>query len=172
MLIIKSRKQRALKLDEPLKHESHKRPTTRRDFLAQGFVTGGATLIAPSLLGSLMNPQVASALSPDISAEAVNICKITSGAGKIPFIAFDLAGGANIAGSNVLVGKAGGQLDAISTQGMAKLGIPSNMLTTNPAFVNQEFGLAFHSDSAFLRGMQERTAVTTRANVNGAIIVA
>ncbi len=32
-------------------------------------------------------------------------CGISNGAGKIPFICFDLAGGANIAGSNVLVGK-------------------------------------------------------------------
>lgn len=39
MLIIKSRKKRRLGLDEPLKHGSHKRPVTRRDFLAQGFLT-------------------------------------------------------------------------------------------------------------------------------------
>ena len=36
---------------------------------------------------------------------------ITGGAGKIPFICFDLSGGANLAGSNILIGKQGGQLD-------------------------------------------------------------
>ena len=51
MLIIKSRKKRPLGLDEPLKHESHKRPVTRRDFLAQGFMTGAATVVAPAVLG-------------------------------------------------------------------------------------------------------------------------
>ena len=41
--IIKSRSKRKIfGLDEPLKHESHKRPVTRRDFLAQGFLTGVA----------------------------------------------------------------------------------------------------------------------------------
>ena len=95
-----------------------------------------------------------------------------SGAGKIPFICFDLAGGANIAGSNVLVGKQGGQLDFLSTQGYSKLGLPGNMLPNNATtnFVNTEFGLAFHSDSAFLRGMLEKTSATTRALVNGAVI--
>ena len=48
MLIIKSRqKKRTLGLNEPLKHGSHKRPVTRRDFLAQGFITGSATVVAP-----------------------------------------------------------------------------------------------------------------------------
>jgi len=96
-------KRRGTGLDEPLKHESHKRPVTRRDFIAQGFLTGAATVVAPSILGALMNPRVANALSPDINPG--NICNIQAGAGKIPFICFDLAGGANIAGSNVLVGQ-------------------------------------------------------------------
>ncbi len=98
------------------------------------------------------------------------------GAGKIPFICFDLAGGANIAGSNVLVGQAGGQLDFLSTAGYSKLGLPGNMVPNTSIgagnFIDQQFGLAFHSDSAFLRGMLERTAVTTRANVNGTVIPA
>jgi hypothetical protein len=62
MLIIKSRqKQRTLGLDEPLKHGSHKRPVTRRDFLAQGFITGSATVVAPSILGAMLNPRQARA---------------------------------------------------------------------------------------------------------------
>ena len=59
MLIIKSRKKRPLGLDEPLKHGSHKRPVTRRDFLAQGFLTGSATVVAPAILGALLNPRQA-----------------------------------------------------------------------------------------------------------------
>jgi hypothetical protein len=173
-MIIKSRLPRSLKLDEPLRHGAHKRPKTRRDFLAQGFVTGAATVIGPSLLAALLNPKSARALSNDIQTLATTPCAITNGAGKVPFICFDLAGGANIAGSNVLVGQQGGQLDFLSTAGYSKLGLPGDMLpnssTTN--FVNTEFGLAFHSDSAFLRGMIERTSPATRALVNGAIIPA
>jgi len=181
MLIIKSRKQRPLGLNEPLKHGSHKKPVTRRDFLAQGFLTGSATVVAPAILGAVLGARRAQAqtvpLSPDIDflADPQNdICNIQQGAGKIPFICFDLAGGANIAGSNVLVGQAGGQMDFLSTQGYSKLGLPGTMLPNNPTtnFVNTEFGLAFHSDSAFLRGMLEKTSATTRAGVNGAVIAA
>ncbi|MDY0066952.1 MAG: hypothetical protein RBS02_11250 [Steroidobacteraceae bacterium] len=174
MLIIKSRRKRALHPDEPIRHESHKRPVTRRDFLAQGFMAGGAALLAPSMLGMLLNPRVSRALSPDIQQMATNICRITAGAGKIPFICFDLAGGASIAGSNVLVGGEGGQLDFLSTQGYSKQGLPGNMLPNNPTtnFINTELGLAFHSDSAFLRGILEMTSPATRANINGAVIAA
>ena len=177
MLIIKSRKKRPLGLDEPLKHGSHKRPVTRRDFLAQGFLTGSATVVAPAILAALLNPRQARAdLQPDIRflADNPNVCNIQQGAGKIPFMCFDLAGGANIAGSNVLMGKEGGQLDFLSTAGYSKLGLPGDMLPNNATtnFVNVEFGLAFHSDSAFLRGMLEKTTTTTRAGVNGAIIAA
>jgi hypothetical protein len=178
MLIIKSRqKQRTLGLDEPLKHGSHKRPVTRRDFLAQGFITGSATVVAPSILGAMLNPRQARAdLQPDMQflADSTTICNIQQGAGKIPFICFDLAGGANIAGSNVLVGKEGGQLDFLSTQGYSKQGLPGDMLPNNATtdFINEEFGLMFHADSAFLRGMLEKTSATTRAGVNGAVIAA
>ena len=178
MLIIKSRKKRPLGLNEPLKHGSHKRPVTRRDFLAQGFMTGAATVVAPAILGAMLGSRKAqAALGPDLSfmADPANdICNIQQGAGKIPFMCFDLAGGANIAGSNVLVGKEGGQLDFLSTQGYSKQGLPGDMLPNNAVtnFINTEFGLAFHTDSAFLRGMLEKTSATTRAGVNGAVIAA
>lgn len=179
--IIKSRSsKRPLGLNEPLRHESHKKPVTRRDFLAQGFTTGAATLVAPSILAALLNPRAAGAvptttLADDILAlKSQAVCNITGGAGKIPFICFDLAGGANIAGSNVLVGKKGGQLDLLSTQGYSKLGLPGDLLPNSSTMVNvnTEFGLAFHQDSAFLRGMLLTTTGTTRANVNGAVIPA
>ncbi len=124
------------------------------------------------MLGMMMNPRTAHALAGDINPG--NICNIQNGAGKIPFICFDLAGGANIAGSNVLVGGPGGQLDLLTTAGYSKLGLPGNMTpassTTN--FVDTQLGLAFHSDSAFLRGILSMTSTATRALVNGAVIPA
>ena len=39
-------------------------------------------------------------------------------------------------------------------------------------FVNNELGLAFHSDSAFLQGILDKVSVTNRANINGAVIPA
>jgi hypothetical protein len=92
----------------------------------------------------------------------------------IPFICFDLAGGGNVAGSNVLVGGSGGQMDFLSTAGYNRLGLPGNMIPNGSAgvgnFVDQSLGLAFHSDSAYLRGIKQRVAVGTAANVNGAVM--
>ena len=44
-------------------------------------------------------------------------------------LAIDLAGGANIAGSNVVVGGPGGQLSPLSDSGYVKLGIPTDVFT-------------------------------------------
>ncbi len=174
-----AKKRRTLSPDEPLRHPDHKRPITRRDFLAQGFLTGLGLVTAPTIFSLFANPRAAyAALAPDIEALKGSCGIATQGAGKIPFICFDLAGGANISGSNVLVGKQGGQLDFLSTAGYSKLGLPGDMIPplANPAtgtndFINADLGLAFHSDSAFLRGILEKAAART-ANINGAVIPA
>src|SRR5215471_1749684 len=161
-------------------HENH-RLTTRRDFIAQGFLMGGATLLGGSFLSLFANPRAAyAALAADLKP-LTGACGISNGAGKIPFICFDLAGGGNIAGSNVLVGTKG-QLDVLSTAGYSKLGLPGTMIPgvaettpiagSNGDHTNTQLGLAFHADSAYLRGMQSRMSATTMANVNGAVIPA
>jgi hypothetical protein len=169
---------RTLGLDEPIRHESHKRPVTRRDFIAQGFKTGPAVVAAPAILSLLIGAQKAGAMSPDLEA-LKNFCAIQPGAGKVPFICFDLAGGANLNGSEILIGQSGNQTNFLSTQGYAKLGLPGNMTPNSPNaasgtnnFINMEFGTAWHSDGAILRGMQASTAVGTRANVAGFPIAA
>jgi hypothetical protein len=162
-------------LDAPLLHPDHDRPTSRRDFLAMGLRAGMGAVLMPSILSALFSAprRARAALSPDMEALKTLCGLAVQGAGKIPFICFDLAGGANIAGSNVLVGKQGGQMDFLSSAGYSKLGLPGDM---NPAaagnFINSELGLAFHSDSAFLRGMLEKVSVGHRALVNGAVIPA
>src|SRR5690606_25933102 len=96
----------------------------------------------------------------------------------IPFICFDLAGGANIAGSNVLVGREGGQLDFLSTAGYRKLGLPGDMVpglndpVSGLPYANTDFGLAFHLDSAFRRGILRSMNPARAANLNGAVIPA
>jgi len=164
--------------DEPLRLNDHGRPLTRRDFLGQGLIAGMGFVTAPTLFGLFANPRsAAAALSSDIDALKTS-CGIKSlGAGKIPFICFDLAGGANISGSNVLVGQQGGQLDFLSTAGYSKLGLPGDMTpasidpNTGNSFINTDFGLAFHPTSAMLQGISER-ALTRSALINGAIIPA
>ena len=89
--------------DDPLRHPDHRRPRTRREFIAQGFIMGGATVLGTSSL--TLPGRSHAALSSDL-IPLISQCGIaTQGAGKVPFIAFDLAGGSNQAGSNVLVGQ-------------------------------------------------------------------
>jgi len=180
-MIIRKPPPRTLGLDEPIRqHGTHKRPVTRRDFISQGFVTGAATVSAGGILSLFANPREAyAALSPDLDALKPG-CGINQlGAGKIPFICIDLAGGANMAGSNVLGGQQGGQLDFISTAGYAKQGLPGDMTPPSPNaqrvqnnHIEDRLGLLFHSDSAFARGILERVQPANALNINGAVIPA
>jgi len=175
-----SNKTKNLSVDAPLFHAAHKKPVTRRDFISQGMLTGAASIAAPSLLGLFAGSQKANAaLSQDIQ-DLKTACGIAvQGAAKIPFICFDLAGGANISGSNVLVGNRDGQLDFLSSAGYSKLGLPGDVIPSvvNPQtelsdFINNDYGLSFHSDSGFLRGIQDKTDAATAANTAGAVIPA
>jgi hypothetical protein len=169
------KKSKVRDINEPFRHQDHSRPRTRREFLAQGFLTGAASVIAPTVAGMLAYPRAAHAtLASDIQS-AVSACNITTGAGKIPFICFDLAGGGNIAGSNVLVGGPKGQLDFLSVAGYSKLGLPGSMVPNASAtgnFVDASFGLRYHSDSAHLRGMKLRASAAAMAGTTGTIIPA
>lgn len=165
--------------DAPLLHPDHKRPVTRRDFIAQGFMAGTTTAMTGGLFSLFANPrEAAAALSSDLQPLRAGCGLELAGAGKVPFVCFDLAGGANIAGSNALVGGPGGQMDFLTTAGYNKLGLPGDMTpdAVNPDtgtndFIRTDLGLAFHSDSAFLRGILERASPATIANTNGAILV-
>ncbi|MDJ0806408.1 MAG: general secretion pathway protein GspF, partial [Gammaproteobacteria bacterium] len=174
------KKPKHLAPDAPLLYPDHPRPVSRRDFIRQGLLSGLGALTTPSLFGLFANPGAArAALSPDLAALKQSCGIATQGAGKIPFICFDLAGGANIAGSNVLAGQTGGQLDFLSTAGYGRMGLPGDMVPSiaNPDtglsdFINIDLGLAFHTDSAFLRGILEKTSPATQANINGAVVPA
>ncbi|MGV8835182.1 hypothetical protein, partial [Cellvibrio sp.] len=170
-------KKTTLHPDAPLLLNNHSRPVTRRELVSQGFRAGTATVLGGSIFSLFANPREAeAALSADLIAMR-SACGIAAqGAGKIPFICFDLAGGANIAGSNVLIGQRGGQLDFLSAGGYSKQGLPLAMspaasTAANP-LINNELGLSFHSTSAMLRGILEKVAVGNRALTNGAVIPA
>ena len=149
--------------DPPFLHPDHPRPRTRREFLGQGFITGAAYVVGPSLLSLLgvnrANAQASCALSG-------------AGAGKVPFIGIDLGGGASIAGSNVLVGGPGGQEDLLNEQGYERLGLPLDMSPLNSQItaVDRTLNLAFHFDSAMLAGILDKANPTTLAKVEGIIV--
>jgi hypothetical protein len=146
----------------PFRHLDHPRPVTRRQFLAQGFLTGAAWIAAPSLLGLFK--------SSEARAQAIS-CGLGAAGNKIPFLVFDLAGGASIAGSNVLVGTQT-QLDPLSSDGYTKVGLPAGRTPVDPLFVDSSMGIAFHTESAMLRGIKRRAQQTTLDRTNGAIFCA
>jgi hypothetical protein len=172
-----TKKRNASNWDMPLLHPDHPRPVTRRQFLSQGFMTGTAYTVGG--IAPLLGSRFAHAdLAPDLDAlRDPAQCNITDGAGKIPFMCFDLAGGANISNSNVLVGQQGGQSDFLSTQGYDKMGLPGDVVpgltdVNGNAFANFDLGLGFHFDSAFRRGIMSMVSATTAQNINGAVIPA
>ena len=175
-----SRKRNVRHWDAPQLHADHPRPVTRRQFVAQGLMTGAAYTTGASILSLFSNPREALAdLSGDLDSLLQTPCQIsTNGAGKIPFICFDLAGGANIISSNVLVGQAGGQNDFLSTAGYEKMGLPGDMIpglidpTLQLPYANFDLGLGFHLDSAFRRGIMASLTPGNEALINGAVIPA
>ena len=176
--------------DEPLRHPDHPRPVTRRDFIRQGFMTGAAMVTTGSVFSLFANPRAAYAdVSADLDALATDINCQLGGVGaadlKVPFICFDLAGGANLAGSNVLVGQGLEQSDFLSTAGYSKLGLPGDMIPglddtnftflnpSNGLFINDELGLLFHADSSMLFGIREKAGLAlTQGGIDGAVIPA
>ncbi|VAW96663.1 hypothetical protein MNBD_GAMMA22-1035 [hydrothermal vent metagenome] len=159
----------------PLQHENHEKPVTRRDFLAQGLVSGGAFVAVPSIFAGLLKPGKVEA-----RVEQLADCGISIGAsGKAAFMCFDLAGGANLAGSNAIVGS-NLQTDLLPAVAYENMGLPAainpnvaGMVVDINGAANPAVGqLAFHAESALLRGIQNAATPATLANVNGSVICA
>jgi hypothetical protein len=164
----------------PFRHENHPRPVTRRELLGAGFLSGSATILAPAWVGALLKVSQAKAagvLDTDLDALTTE-CNIASAAsaggatGPVPFITIDCAGGMNMIGSEALVGVSGGQMNLLSTAGYGKLGLPATMIPTASTNFSTVLGLAFHSDSAMLRGILSKLSAAGQANVNGVVIPA
>jgi hypothetical protein len=175
MFFIQKKPPRPHKRGEPLLYENHKRPVTRRDFLAAGMLSSSGMVLAPAWLGALLRSRDANAqLAPDISALlASGQCNVPTAAAGIPFICFDLAGGANLVGSEVLVGQQGGQTAFLSVAGYELLGVPGNMVPSSSANIDPSLGLLWQSDGAIKRGiLSKATTPATAAGTSGAVFCA
>lgn len=147
----------------------HGHPTTRREFIARGLAAGGTLLFLPSLVSQLVRESLAE-----------------DSIGKGPaFICIDLAGGANLLGTNFMVGDLGGQRDLLPEAAYFQLGllkgglssaIPGNPLTAQGRHqiphdlnLNDELGVLLHPDSGILSGIKETTSSTDSPlkNVDG-----
>ena len=181
MFFIRKKPPRSHALGEPLLHENHARPRTRRDFIAAGLMSGPAVVMAPAWLAALLKANRANAggLDPDIAALlASSQCNVPLAGAGLPFICFDLAGGANLVGSEVIVGQQSGagvlntQTNFLTTAGYGLLGVPGNMVPSSTANVDASLGLLWHADGAIKRGIMSVISPTTAAGVNGAVICA
>lgn len=136
-------------------HYSGHNPKTRRQFMAQGFLGMTAFALAPDLLMKGANAQTAAG------------CVQAASAGLTPVIIIDLAGGGHIPGSNVIVGGAGGQMNFL--QSYASLGLNANEHPSLAGQVNQDLGIAFHTQSGILRGIKDIAAMTTQQKMDGTL---
>lgn len=129
---------------------------TRRDFLDIGINRTFGSLCLPSLTTLLYNSR----------AKAEGECDTSSGGNDKPaFIALDLAGGASIAGNNVMVYDGGGR----PLTSYTGLGLPSDLHPDNKP-INTDLGLAMHADSPILAGIKEVIDDEISARVNGCVI--
>src|SRR5437764_707906 len=172
-MLIRKKPPRSHALGEPLLHQNHPLPVTRRDFVSAGFLSGPAMVIGPAWLGALLKASRAEAgvpLSPDIQALlGSGQCNVPTAAGGLPFICFDLAGGANLVGSEVLVGVQGGQTNFLSTAGYGKLGVPGNMVPSSSANIDASLGLLWHADGAIKRGILSKATTPATAAGTGTL---
>lgn len=152
-------------LDGPIKIENHA-PTSRRDFLAKGFIAGTAWALAPSMLDLLFKRSPSSLAMAQTPLACGGLPALNT---NIPVIIFDLSGGCNIAGSNVIVGNSNGQMDFLAPNDYMSLGLPPDMTPDKPNQVDSQLGLKFHSDSGFLRGIVSKTDAVARSKVEGGI---
>jgi hypothetical protein len=156
---------------EPLLHQNHRLPVTRRELLGAGLASAPALVVGPAWLAAALKPGNAQAALHLVDGLASGECNLTAGANGIGVIVIDLAGGANLVGSEVIVGQKGGQANFLSTAGYGKMGVPGNMVPSAAGFTDASFGLLWHSDGAILRGMKTKaTTPATAANTTGAVI--
>lgn len=142
----------------PLLHENHKKPTTRRDFLAQGLIAGTGMVFTPSLLGLLEGKAYGADCGGGAAAgdSPVNAMRVLS---------FEAAGGMNIAGSNFMVWGRGGAGDFLPAKALGVLGLPATQATADQ--VSTEAGIPMHANSPLLAGLKAATSADCLARLNG-----
>jgi hypothetical protein len=139
---------------------------TRRDFLAQGVIHGGAFAVVPSTL--LM------ATNKALGAFDPAKCTPTGGSTKRgpAFLAIDCAGGSNLLGSNFIVGGKGGQMDFLTPGSYATIGL-TTAIEPQTVAPDVTYGVAMHPSSGILAGLNAAiTDAAIKAKISGVIACA
>lgn len=135
----------------PYFHEGHKKPRTRREFMAHGFLGISSTIVLPSFASMVVGSNTA-------MAQTV-ACELPQFSAGMPYLCIDVAGGMNIAGSNVMVGMTSGgshqEEYGSSSSDYIRLGITSSEHPGGTNKVESKYGLKFHHASGILAGMNQ-----------------
>lgn len=150
---------------KPMYHTDHKRPVTRRELVAQGFMHGAAFVGAPSLLGAfaLRTPEAFAA------AEECGAAADLGANGGMGYIEIQAAGGYKSMVKNWL----GGGSSNIDTAGWSDRAWERNGLAPEQRYnadgqnVNMEFGIPLHANTPFTQALMAKTSPECRANVSG-----
>ncbi len=133
-------------MNKPLRHQDHPRPVTRRELLAQGFLGFSAVATMPTLAG-LMSTR---AFAMDCGGPVESY---------LPFMVFDMAGGAALP-ANFLVGGQGGPQDLLMNY---------NLLGWDPrasASLDMRFGIPMAASySTLLAGILQTASAPAQANL-------
>ena len=140
-------------------HQTNATPMTRRELLGAGLISSSVCVGVPSLL---------TMFSKKAYGQELNCSSAPSGSSMVPFLVVDLAGGGNIAGTNAIVGGAGGQDDFLPNGSYTSIGLTAAK-EPGSVTIDRSLGIAMHPDSKMLQGINETTSVTTRAGVEGAL---
>jgi hypothetical protein len=130
---------------------------TRREFLSHGLIAGTGVVMAPTFLGMLSSNLYAQSSGLNCSLSPASV-------GKTPFLCIDLAGGGNIAGSNIIVGKQNGQSDFLSDY--VQLGRPTFEAQNDTV---NTMGLLWHRNSGILNGIRTTATTEILGKVGGAV---
>lgn len=150
-------------------HHGPTRSLNRREALGMSFKTVLAGVTMPNLTSMLFSN---TGFAADLN------CGVEEFKESLPFMCFDLAGGASIAGNNVLVGfeKGGGQEDysvtgSFSDTDYIRMGLPPSMHPSKAGMIDKTYGLAFHKESGWLKGMNSvlESMPEVQQRVDGAI---
>ncbi len=169
-MIIRKAPPRQLRLGEPIRHaDAHKRPVTRRDFLAQGFLAGSATVIAPTIFSLFANPRAAMAALRRTCRRSRPVRDRRARRGQDPVHLHRPRRRRQHGGLERADRRSGRSARLPDARpATARWACPATWCralinpVTNTSFTDTRLGLAFHSDSAFLRGIMDRISPAHR----------
>lgn len=132
----------------------HKKPVTRREFLAHGLIPFAAATFMPNWM-KLLSPE---------SAIAQTVCP-SAGGSMIPFVHFNLAGGAGLMANYVPMDMAGSTLASYNLMGLGTPDVPIAREFGNAPFAGMNNGTLI---SKILEGI--RATASTQAIANTAFV--